>query len=165
MPSALSGVLTGAFHLLEQDDFPLLSFKQAHYSRDLLDAPGPLDLTATAVKGSSAGTLPRSCPDRLERMEAVVWRGNPTMPHEPYPGSMQSWISATQECFCRESMVSRMYSAPFSTWKRDRTASGHGQGLPPVCCPPPGKAKPRTRQDSGWTRVHSPLLHSALAEG
>lgn len=87
------------------------------------------------------------------------------MPHEPYPGSMQSWISATQECFCRESMVSRMYSAPFSTWRRDRTASGHGQGLPPVCCPPPGKAKPRTRQDSGWTPVHSPLLHRALAEG
>lgn len=140
MPSALSGVLRGALHLLEQDDFPLLSFKQAHYSRDLLDALGSLDLMDTAVKGSSAGTLPRSCPDRLERMEAVVWRGNPTMPHEPYPGSMQSWISATQECFCRESMVSRMYSAPFSTWRRDRTASGHVQG-PATRLLPPHQAK------------------------
>lgn len=32
-----------------------------------------------------------------------------------YPGSMQSWMSATQEFFCSESMVSRMYSPPFST--------------------------------------------------
>ncbi len=28
---------------------------------------------------------------------------------------MQSWMSATHEFFCRESMVSKMYSAPFST--------------------------------------------------
>lgn len=33
-----------------------------------------------------------------------------------HPGSTQPWMSATHECFCRESMVSRMYSAPFSTW-------------------------------------------------
>lgn len=32
-----------------------------------------------------------------------------------YPGSMQSWMSATHEFFCNESMVSKMYSAPFST--------------------------------------------------
>lgn len=32
-----------------------------------------------------------------------------------HPGSMQSWMSATQEFFCSESMVSRMYSPPFST--------------------------------------------------
>lgn len=32
-----------------------------------------------------------------------------------YPGSMQSWMSATHEFFCSESMVSRMYSPPFST--------------------------------------------------
>lgn len=154
MPSALSGVLRGALHLLEQDDFPLLSFKQAHYSRDLLDALGSLDLMDTAVKGSSAGTLPRSCPDRLERMEAVVWRGNPTMPHEPYPGSMQSWISATQECFCRESMVSRMYSAPFSTWRRDRTASGHVQG-PATCLLPPTRQSKTLNLAGLWLDARS----------
>lgn len=27
-------------------------------------------------------------------------------------------MSATHECFCSESIVSRMYSAPFSTWMR-----------------------------------------------
>lgn len=32
-----------------------------------------------------------------------------------YLGSMQSWMSATHEFFCKESMVSRMYSPPFST--------------------------------------------------
>lgn len=32
-----------------------------------------------------------------------------------YPGSMQSWMSATHEFFCSESMVSRMYSPPCST--------------------------------------------------
>lgn len=78
------------------------------------------------------------------------------MPHEPYPGSMQSWISATQECFCRESMVSRMYSAPFSTWRRDRTASGHGQGpAHPSAAPHQAKQNPepgRTLAGPAFTR-------------
>lgn len=38
-----------------------------------------------------------------------------------YPGSMQSWMSATQEFFCSESMVSRMYSPPFSTCGSSQT--------------------------------------------
>lgn len=40
---------------------------------------------------------------------------------EVYPGSMQSWMSATQEFFCSESMVSRMYSPPFSTCESSKT--------------------------------------------
>lgn len=42
-----------------------------------------------------------------------------------YPGSMQSWMSATQEFFCSESMVSRMYSAPFSTCGSSRALRSH----------------------------------------
>lgn len=70
-------------------------------------------------------------------------QGEPSRAHEPYPGSMQSWISATHECFCRESMVSRMYSAPFSTWRRVRTRSDHVWALHP----PPGNANPRMQWD------------------
>lgn len=40
-----------------------------------------------------------------------------------HPGSTQPWMSATHECFCSESMVSRMYSAPFSTWGQSGPAS------------------------------------------
>lgn len=42
-----------------------------------------------------------------------------------YPGSMQSWMSATQEFFCSESMVSRMYSPPFSTCGSSKTLRSH----------------------------------------
>ncbi|MEQ2197243.1 hypothetical protein XENOCAPTIV_026234 [Xenoophorus captivus] len=38
---------------------------------------------------------------------------------------MQSWMSATQEFFCRESMVSRMYSPPFSTCESSPTNQSH----------------------------------------
>lgn len=42
-----------------------------------------------------------------------------------YPGSMQSWMSATQEFFWSESMVSRMYSPPFSTCGGSQTLKSH----------------------------------------
>lgn len=42
-----------------------------------------------------------------------------------YPGSMQSWMSATQEFFCSESMVSRMYSPPFSTCGGSQALRSH----------------------------------------
>lgn len=42
-----------------------------------------------------------------------------------YPGSMQSWMSATHEFFCSESMVSRMYSPPFSTCGSSQTLWSH----------------------------------------
>lgn len=42
-----------------------------------------------------------------------------------YPGSMQSWMSATHEFFCSESMVSRMYSPPFSTCGSSQTLRSH----------------------------------------
>lgn len=52
---------------------------------------------------------------RERHREGLFETGRAASSSEPYPGSMQSWISATQECFWRESMVSRIYSAPFST--------------------------------------------------
>lgn len=47
-----------------------------------------------------------------------------------YPGSMQSWMSATQEFFCSESMVSRMYSPPFSTCGGSQTLRSHTRRAP-----------------------------------
>lgn len=51
-----------------------------------------------------------------------------------YPGSMQSWMSATQEFFCSESMVSRMYSPPFSTCRSSQALRSHTRALHKGSC-------------------------------
>lgn len=77
-----------------------------------------------------------------------------------HPGSTQPWMSATHECFCSESMVSRMYSAPFSTWGQSgpasspqhRAADSGANGSP---APPPwGLTGTGSRNDSGVTVRH-----------
>ena len=70
---------------------------------------------------------------------------------------MQSWISATQECFCSESMVSRMYSAPFSTCSN----VGECQAVPGSCHPLPGKAHSTTQPAPA---LHLLLLNTSAAE-
>lgn len=61
-----------------------------------------------------------------------------------YPGSMQSWMSATHEFFCRESMVSRMYSPPFSTCGSSQTLQSYTE----LCSMHHVKAK-NTHQKTG----------------
>lgn len=87
-------------------------------------------------------------------------QGEPSRAHEPYPGSMQSWISATHECFCRESMVSRMYSAPFSTWRRVRTRSDHVWALHL----PPGNATPECSGTAATPHLPATVNNSLVGE-
>lgn len=79
-----------------------------------------------------------------------------------HPGSAQPWMSATHECFCRESTVSRMYSAPFSTWggrgressPQHRAADSRANGSTQP--PPRGLTGAGSGEDSGVTAGHHP---------
>lgn len=75
-------------------------------------------------------------------------------PQGTYPGSTQPWMSATHECFCSESIVSRMYSAPFSTCE--------GVGVPASQYPGPlhlqlDPTPPHGREMTTLKTVGSPL--------
>lgn len=70
-----------------------------------------------------------------------------------YPGSMQSWMSATQEFFCSESMVSRMYSPPFSTCGGSQTLRSHTRRAPLTHTLPASPCKLRlTQSKQVWRR-------------